>query len=706
MKLFKKILCLFALVLFVFAAVGCNLGGTDGGKDGKDDPGKQGEVKDTEIAISYDTQGGSAIAGTTVKLSEIASFNLPANPTKEGKEFAGWYLDANCTQLFALSELANMKEVKLYAKWVDKGQGGNVLNGVGFKAEYNVNASYVDKEPEYTSGIDPETGSLAQIMPEYSEEKYEVTGKITVEGNVGANEVKSVRDLSFTLKLTVFANVQENNKEAFATDLAFELYVNNGVIYVLVPEEITGEDAPMGVALDVAKIIDDNKPAVEAALKEYGKVFAEEILPMISEYEEFIPEDFDLSVLDTIDWDNLTFEELLKLTALIPSIPETEDPADYFLGMFEEEILPILEEEGFDSEIYEQAKGIVLDVLEILAQILPVETKNGNVVKYEVTQAQYNKVINDLSSYIEENAEDIIEFIIAIVGSNSGSVSPQPVIDENETVEYETYEGSVEVFVWQPYYIENGEKKHYEDSIEDGYSSLGSVSGDLFIPYVNYDIAYDMANNWTMHIIEDHEWCYDGNFEYFADAYLFDNGKFYLVPSQGFSDDLAGWYTAQELYNATYVDNKSICFDEYKGYLQFGYSGIYYDPATFEIGDPDALDAEGMADAVELYLPLVKAALLKAIKINDAKVEVTLANEVPTKIEGSVNVEFKLEGADLEFLDAPEEASIEAKLVETAKFEILGVATFELPSFASYMDVTAMLQEEIDGLLGDFLPTK
>lgn len=705
MKLFKKVLCLFALVLFVFAAVGCNLGNSGDNKDDEDK--KQGEeFKDTEFKISYDTQGGSAIAESTIKLSEIASFNLPANPTKEGKEFAGWYLDANCTKLFALSELANIKdkEIKLYAKWVDKGQGGNVLNGVSFKAEYNTNASFVDREPEYTYDFDSETGMLAQVMTGIAEDKYEVTGKITVEGNVGANEIASLRDLSFTLKLTVYVNAQENNKEAFATNFAFELYVNNGVVYALLPAELTGEDAPMGVSLDVAKIIEDNTPAVEAILKEFGAAFKEEILPMISQYEEFIPEDFDLSVLDTINWDNLTFEELLKLTALLPVIPEETDPFDYVIGMAEEELLPLLEEAGIDPEFYAQAKGIVLEILEILAQILPAQTKNGNVVKFEVTQAQYNKVINDLSAYIEENAEEIVSLVAALLVENKQPV--EKVIDLEETKSYEDYEGKYEAYLWQPYFIKDGVKTHFKDTINEEYSNYGYINGDLFQPFVNYDVVYDMADDWEMYQVLAYETFYYNDYENYLSVFLVKGNKFYAVSSDSESTELNGWLTLQELYDASLEDGVSFCFNEYKGLFEFGYSGIYFDFGTLDIGDPDKFDIEGVCEAVELYLPAVKAALLKAVKINDAKVEITLANEMPTKIEAAIDVEFKLEGADLEFLDAPEEASIEAKYNETAKFEVLGVSTFELPSFASYMDLTAMLQEEINGLFGEYFPTR
>ena len=91
----KKILLLFCLILIVLIAVIVLL--ITGNK--------------TEYIVTFDTDGGSAIAAMKVKKGN--KLNLPANPTKEGFEFIGWTLNNE--------EFDNDKEItsniSLKAKW-------------------------------------------------------------------------------------------------------------------------------------------------------------------------------------------------------------------------------------------------------------------------------------------------------------------------------------------------------------------------------------------------------------------------------------------------------------------------------------------------------------------------------------------------------------------------------------------------------------
>ena len=84
------------------------------------------------ITIKYETNGGSAIADTSVKVSNVSDFKLPANPTKEGYVFESWYLDSSFENKF---ENINISEgaLTLYAKWVEESAPieDAVINGNG-----------------------------------------------------------------------------------------------------------------------------------------------------------------------------------------------------------------------------------------------------------------------------------------------------------------------------------------------------------------------------------------------------------------------------------------------------------------------------------------------------------------------------------------------------------------------------------------------
>lgn len=58
------------------------------------------------LTVHFDSQGGSAIADKKFNASATNAYHVrynvsaPVNPTKANKVFAGWYKDAECTQVF------------------------------------------------------------------------------------------------------------------------------------------------------------------------------------------------------------------------------------------------------------------------------------------------------------------------------------------------------------------------------------------------------------------------------------------------------------------------------------------------------------------------------------------------------------------------------------------------------------------------------
>ena len=69
-----------------------------------------------DVTLTFDSQDGSAVSPITKKFGQ--SITMPANPTKTGYTFAGWYTDADCTDdaKFTASAMPG-ENLTLYAKW-------------------------------------------------------------------------------------------------------------------------------------------------------------------------------------------------------------------------------------------------------------------------------------------------------------------------------------------------------------------------------------------------------------------------------------------------------------------------------------------------------------------------------------------------------------------------------------------------------------
>ena len=85
-------------------------------------------VKSQAHRVKFDAQGGSSVNGQTP--ASGSTVTKPADPTREGYTFAGWYTDAACTKAYDFS-VAVTADMTLYAKWVKNAvtPGGNGDSG-------------------------------------------------------------------------------------------------------------------------------------------------------------------------------------------------------------------------------------------------------------------------------------------------------------------------------------------------------------------------------------------------------------------------------------------------------------------------------------------------------------------------------------------------------------------------------------------------
>lgn len=76
------------------------------------------------VTVTFDSSGGSAVEAQTVPFGGKAS--RPADPTRAGFSFAGWYADESLSQAFDFNT-ALESSITLYAKWMQgPGAGSNV----------------------------------------------------------------------------------------------------------------------------------------------------------------------------------------------------------------------------------------------------------------------------------------------------------------------------------------------------------------------------------------------------------------------------------------------------------------------------------------------------------------------------------------------------------------------------------------------------
>lgn len=73
------------------------------------------EVKQTGYTVTFNSQGGSAIAAQTV--TNGSKVTKPADPTRNGYSFGGWFKDAACTNEWKFDSDIVTGNVTLYAKW-------------------------------------------------------------------------------------------------------------------------------------------------------------------------------------------------------------------------------------------------------------------------------------------------------------------------------------------------------------------------------------------------------------------------------------------------------------------------------------------------------------------------------------------------------------------------------------------------------------
>ncbi len=65
--------------------------------------------------VTFDSRGGTDVVSQSRMHDEL--LDMPAQPTREGYIFTGWYTDANCTVLWDMETDTVQSNMTLYAGW-------------------------------------------------------------------------------------------------------------------------------------------------------------------------------------------------------------------------------------------------------------------------------------------------------------------------------------------------------------------------------------------------------------------------------------------------------------------------------------------------------------------------------------------------------------------------------------------------------------
>ena len=104
-------------------------------------------TKTDGYTLTFDSQGGSEVSAKEYASTEVTV--APENPTKDGYEFAGWYITSDCEDedLFVFGNNLTCDTV-LYAKWIKK---VSVDDFIATQLDAQVSFTYSELNQEYTN---------------------------------------------------------------------------------------------------------------------------------------------------------------------------------------------------------------------------------------------------------------------------------------------------------------------------------------------------------------------------------------------------------------------------------------------------------------------------------------------------------------------------------------------------------------------------
>lgn len=470
----KKILILLLAFAMIFGLVGCDfLGG--------------GASKNKEIRVKFDSQGGDDIEDVIILADDAPTLILPLDPSREGYRFTGWYYDAEGTEKFETLK-TDKDTVVLYAGWKELSKkehlvgswsaaGAEIafrsdetctlnISGQEFEGDYlvdgdgnvviNYNSAFGLELPVFLSinGTLNDSGLVIELggqrlqltkakqynliklseLPayeeikgidalvkfdfaklnfeieypdgeydwdtgEYIEEIVDVLANNAIKGEIALKvesfDFKTINDIKASLVLKIDAS----------TDYEFEDYTLQEVL------DLALDTLKEGIKIDIYG---------GKAYIEYPEVLADAFVEMIDEDEiTELPTKvvFDLNELDEafdIEFADgfAEIKEEIAEVDLQEYVDELNETIDYYLNK--------AATFGLDEQALKEA-------MKVVNELMPTETKKGDVTTYTYTQAQFEKAIDDIKALLAK--------YVNIIASLTGEFDQGDLAEINEILD-------------------------------------------------------------------------------------------------------------------------------------------------------------------------------------------------------------------------------------------------------------------------------
>lgn len=252
--------------------------------------------------VAFQTSGGSSVGSQQVKAGE--KVNRPANPTRDGYNFTGWYLDGLCTMAYDFNAPVT-GNLTLYAGWISAGGNSSSSSSSGHKTEKNPDGSTtttvtkqdgtVTETTKYTDGSKEvvetkpngsTTTTTTQQDGSSSTTQVDKSGQVQAEVKVSQRAVDNAQKngKNVVLRMPSVPNTSSRNRAPVVAvnlpgddSVQVEIPVKNatpGTVAILVKpdgsEEVikTTQNTGDGVAVtlkngDTVKIVDNSKTFVD-----------------------------------------------------------------------------------------------------------------------------------------------------------------------------------------------------------------------------------------------------------------------------------------------------------------------------------------------------------------------------------------------------------------------------------------------------------
>ena len=201
-------------------------------------------LRKTAYTVSFEANGGSAVPAETVLNGNTAK--KPADPTREGYVFLGWYADAACKTPFNFDSTVITADTAVYAAWAKTELG---------QSEYTI--SYVTGVDGLTYEKTATIGGKLYGAPTPTREGYTFAGWFVSMANEGDKlSYRYTEDMVFAENTTLFAVWQPasasgklNAPSVSVTEKGVEWEAILGASYRLIvtgPEGFSGIDKTVG----------------------------------------------------------------------------------------------------------------------------------------------------------------------------------------------------------------------------------------------------------------------------------------------------------------------------------------------------------------------------------------------------------------------------------------------------------------------------